>query len=126
MLNSVAYRVEWEKIQAREKAKIDEMVEKERVAYAQIDWHDFVVVETVDYQPNEQGNFPPPTTPADVGARVIALERIESNNPDGSKIDYNSKLLMNRIIDDESRVEISSLSAKQVESKQILLFLNLF
>lgn len=113
ILNDVSYRVEWQKIQQREKAKIDEMVEKERVAYAQIDWHDFVVVETVDYQPNEQGNFPPPTTPADVGARTIALERIESNNPDGSKIDYNSKLLMNRIIDDESRVEISSLSAEQ-------------
>ena len=25
------------------------------VSYAQIDWHDFVVVETVDFQPNEQG-----------------------------------------------------------------------
>lgn len=113
ILNDVQYRVEWQKIQQREKAKIDELVEKERVAYAQIDWHDFVVVETVDYQPNEQGNFPPPTTPADVGARTIALERIESSAPDGSKIDYNSKLLMNRIIDDESRVEISSLSAEQ-------------
>lgn len=113
VLNDVAYRVEWKKIQLREKAKIDEMVEKERIAYAQIDWHDFVVVETVDYQPNEQGNFPPPTTPADVGARTLALERIESSNPDGSKIDYNSKLLMNRIIEDESRVEISNLSAEQ-------------
>lgn len=27
-------------------------------AYSQIDWHDFVVVEIVDYQPQEQGNFP--------------------------------------------------------------------
>jgi splicing factor 3A subunit 1 len=41
------------------------------VAYAQIDWHDFVVVETVDYQPFEMGNFPPPTTPDEVGARVL-------------------------------------------------------
>lgn len=41
------------------------------VAYAQIDWHDFVVVETVDYQPFEHGNFPPPTTPDEVGARVL-------------------------------------------------------
>lgn len=41
------------------------------VAYAQIDWHDFVVVETVDYQPFETGNFPPPTTPDEVGARVL-------------------------------------------------------
>lgn len=41
------------------------------MAYAQIDWHDFVVVETVDYQPGEIGNFPPPTTPDEVGARVL-------------------------------------------------------
>lgn len=41
------------------------------VAYAQIDWHDFVVVETVDYQPMEVGNFPPPTTPDEVGARIL-------------------------------------------------------
>lgn len=41
------------------------------VAYAQIDWHDFVVVETVDYVPGEVGNFPPPTTPDEVGARVL-------------------------------------------------------
>ena len=27
------------------------------VAYAQIDWHDFVVVETVDFQPNESGEL---------------------------------------------------------------------
>lgn len=113
ILRNVYYRVEWDKVQQREKAKLDEMNEKERVAYAQIDWHDFVVVETVDYQQNEMGNFPPPTTPEDVGARIIALERIEANNPDGSMIDYNSRLLMSRIIDDESRIEISSLSAKQ-------------
>ena len=27
------------------------------MAYAQIDWHDFVVVETVDFQPNESGKY---------------------------------------------------------------------
>lgn len=47
------------------------------VAYAQIDWHDFVVVETVDYQSFEIGNFPPPTTPEEVGARLLIQERIE-------------------------------------------------
>ena len=49
------------------------------VAYASIDWHDFVVVETVDYQPNETGNLPPPTTPEEVGARIIAQARFEEN-----------------------------------------------
>ena len=47
------------------------------MAYAQIDWHDFVVVETVDYQPFEIGNFPPPTTPEEVGARLLIQERFE-------------------------------------------------
>lgn len=51
------YRVEWAKFQERERKKEEEEREKERVAYAQIDWHDFVVVETVDFQPNEQGNL---------------------------------------------------------------------
>jgi len=51
----VYYRVEWAKFQERERKKEEEEKEKERVAYAQIDWHDFVVVETVDFQPNEQG-----------------------------------------------------------------------
>jgi len=47
------------------------------VAYTQIDWHDFVVVETVDYQPNETGNLPPPTTPDEVGARLLQQQRFE-------------------------------------------------
>lgn len=105
VLKDLAYRVEWEKIQQREKAREEELAEKERIAYAQIDWHDFVIVETVDYQPNEIGNFPPPTTPQDVGARVIALERVERGDA-----------LMTRIIEDEARVELSELSAKQTSS----------
>lgn len=35
------------------------------------------MVETVDYQPFEIGNFPPPTTPEEVGARILIQERIE-------------------------------------------------
>ncbi|KAJ8985610.1 hypothetical protein NQ317_015103 [Molorchus minor] len=34
-------------------------------------------LETVDYQPYEIGNFPPPTTPEEVGARILIQERIE-------------------------------------------------
>ena len=49
------------------------------VAYAQIDWHDFVVVETVDFQLHEMGNLPPPTTPEEVGARMLAQERFEEH-----------------------------------------------
>lgn len=52
--------MEWAKFQERERKKEEEEKEKERVAYAQIDWHDFVVVETVDFQPNEQGRYVTP------------------------------------------------------------------
>ncbi|KAL2092153.1 hypothetical protein ACEWY4_011951 [Coilia grayii] len=77
VLDQVRYRVEWAKFQERERKKEEEEREKERVAYAQIDWHDFVVVETVDFQPSEQGNFPPPTTPEELGARLLIQERYE-------------------------------------------------
>lgn len=77
VLDQVKYRVEWAKFQERERKKEEEEREKERVAYAQIDWHDFVVVETVDFQPNEQGHFPPPTTPEELGARILIQERYE-------------------------------------------------
>lgn len=34
-------------------------------------------METVDYQQFEIGNFPPPTTPEEVGARLLIQERLE-------------------------------------------------
>lgn len=80
ILDQVKYRSEWIKYQEAQRRKEEEELEKERVAYAQIDWHDFVVVETVDYQPFEIGNFPPPTTPDEVGARVLMQERIEEGD----------------------------------------------
>ncbi|XP_001607229.1 splicing factor 3A subunit 1 [Nasonia vitripennis] len=77
ILDQVKYRAEWLNYQDAQKRKEEEELERERVAYAQIDWHDFVTVETVDYQQFEVGNFPAPTTPEEVGARVLMQERIE-------------------------------------------------
>ncbi|KAG8194724.1 hypothetical protein JTE90_026374 [Oedothorax gibbosus] len=77
ILDQVKYRVEWTRQQEAIKRREEEEAERERVQYAQIDWHDFVVVETVDYQPNETGLFPPPTNPDEVGTRVLHQQRIE-------------------------------------------------
>ncbi|KAJ4922248.1 hypothetical protein JOQ06_019502 [Pogonophryne albipinna] len=38
------------------------------------------LVETVDFQPNEQGHFPPPTTPEELGARILIQERYEKES----------------------------------------------
>jgi len=82
VLKQVNHRVLWAKHQEQEKRKVEEKKEKERVAYAQIDWHDFVVVETVDYQQNEAGHFPTPTTPDEVGARILMQERVDAEPAD--------------------------------------------
>lgn len=78
VLDMVKYRVEWERFQRRLREREEAEQEKERVAYASIDWHDFVVVQTVDFQPHEQVNLPPPCTPKDVGARILAQQRAEA------------------------------------------------
>lgn len=82
VLEQVKYRSNWQRHQDAVRRKEEERIERERVAYAQIDWHDFVVVETVDYQPFESGNFPPPTTPEEVGARVLMEERLLEDDGD--------------------------------------------
>ncbi|XP_059485983.1 splicing factor 3A subunit 1 isoform X2 [Neocloeon triangulifer] len=87
VLDHVRYRAEWLKHQEAQRMREAEELEKERVAYAQIDWHDFVVVETVDYQPFEHGHFPPPTTPEEVGARVLMQERIEDGQEVAMQLD---------------------------------------
>ncbi|KAL5269193.1 hypothetical protein ACHWQZ_G002874 [Mnemiopsis leidyi] len=71
------YKVEWLKYQERVKKKEEDDREKERVSFAQIDWHDFVVVETIDFSVDEAGDLPPPVTPDELGARLIAQERYE-------------------------------------------------
>ncbi len=53
VLDQIDYRVRWVKAQEAKKRREEEAAERERVSYAQVDWHNFVVVETVDYQPWE-------------------------------------------------------------------------
>lgn len=107
ILEQVKYRADWIKHQEAQKRKEEEKIERERVAYAQIDWHEFVVVETVDYQPFEQGNFPPPTTPDDVGARVLMQERLDDDE------DIEMQLESDSDEDEESESTAVSLSVME-------------
>jgi len=85
VLEQVNYRVAWLKHQEANRRRQEEALERERVSYAQVDWHNFVVVETVDYQPWEVGNFPPPTNPSEVGARVLIQRRQEEQGQTGAQ-----------------------------------------
>ncbi len=67
ILTRAKQRAEWLKYQEDEKQKKEEDQEKERISYAQIDWHDFVVVETVVFtEADDQANLPPPTSLSDL------------------------------------------------------------
>lgn len=88
VISKARMRSEWSKMQEAERQRKEEEEELERLQYAQIDWHDFVVVETVDYQPGERGPYPPPTTADQVGSRVLLQQRLEEQNvPEEMEID---------------------------------------
>ncbi|KFX96477.1 hypothetical protein O988_05284 [Pseudogymnoascus sp. VKM F-3808] len=63
VLGRAKQRAEWFKFQDEQKVKKEEEAEKEKLSYAQIDWHDFVVVETVVFtEADDQAVLPPPTS----------------------------------------------------------------
>ncbi|KAI5867679.1 Pre-mRNA splicing factor PRP21 like protein-domain-containing protein [Durotheca rogersii] len=100
ILNRAKQRAEWLKHQEDEKQKKGEEEEKERLSYAQIDWHDFVVVETVVFtEADDQANLPPPTSLSDLQyasleqkarVSVSANLRIEEAMPTDDDNAYNA------------------------------------
>lgn len=87
VLDKVKMRAEWNKMLEIEQRKREEAEEKEKLLYSQIDWHDFVIVETIDYQPGEKAEYPP-TTADQVGTRLLIQQRYEEQNvPEEMDID---------------------------------------
>merc|ERR1712154_755289 len=87
--NDIAYRVEWMKQKREEEADQEKQAEQDKAQYEQIDWHDFVVVETVDYQQAESldltNAFPAPVTVEELGKRLTQQLRYEEFGEEGIK-----------------------------------------
>ncbi|KAF8419657.1 Pre-mRNA splicing factor PRP21 like protein-domain-containing protein [Tirmania nivea] len=99
ILDRARKRAEWAKYQEAQKKRAEEEDNAERLAYAQIDWHDFVVVETVVFtEADDAADLPPPTTLSDL--QYASLEqkammslhsnqlRIEEAMPTSDPSDY--------------------------------------
>ncbi|RMZ81291.1 hypothetical protein DV737_g2557, partial [Chaetothyriales sp. CBS 132003] len=72
-------RAEYAKFEHTQKQKKEELEEAERIAYAQIDWHDFVVVETVLFtDADDHAELPPPTTLADLQSASLEQKAMMS------------------------------------------------
>ncbi|XP_050227280.1 probable splicing factor 3A subunit 1 [Mercurialis annua] len=62
-------RLEWERSQEQARQKAEDEIEQERLQMAMIDWHEFVVVETIDFADDEDEDLPPPMTLEEVVRR---------------------------------------------------------
>lgn len=62
ILDRSKQRAEYTKFQEEEKKKKEEEEEQQKVEFAQVDWGDFVVVETITFSgADDSANLPPPT-----------------------------------------------------------------
>lgn len=76
VINRSRIRAEWDAHQAAETEKAAEASEKERLAYSSIDWHDFVVVETIRFtEADERAKLPAPMSKAQL--EYASLEQRE-------------------------------------------------
>jgi len=60
LLERVLKRLEWENAQKKAQQDKEDAEEEERIQMALIDWHSFVIVETLDFDDAEDRHLPPP------------------------------------------------------------------
>ncbi|ORX56120.1 hypothetical protein BCR36DRAFT_410149 [Piromyces finnis] len=61
VLDRALQRVEYKTYQEEQKKKEEEKADAEKIAYASIDWHDFVIVDTIEFtEADESMDLPPP------------------------------------------------------------------
>lgn len=88
MLDRARKRAEWVRWQEQQKQKKEEEDEQEKIAYAQIDWHDFVVVETVVFtESDDQAELPPPTSLHDLQSASLEQKAKMSLQPHNMRIE---------------------------------------
>lgn len=88
MLERAKQRAEWVRYQEQQKARKEEEAEAEKLAYAQIDWHDFVVVETVLFtEADDHTDLPPPTSLSDLQSASLEQKAMMSLQPHNMRIE---------------------------------------
>ena len=88
VLGRAKQRAEWVQFQEEQKAKKEEALEKEQLEYAQIDWHDFVVVETVLFEEaDDQADLPPPPSLNDLQSASLEQKAAMSLQPHDRRIE---------------------------------------
>ncbi|KAK4491506.1 hypothetical protein RD792_002256 [Penstemon davidsonii] len=89
VLERCLLRLEWEKSQEQARQKAEDEIEQERLQMAMIDWHDFVVVETIDFADEEDEDLPPPMTLEEVirRSKMSSMEEEEEIIEPGKEVE---------------------------------------
>lgn len=83
VLERCLHRLEWERSQEQARQKAEDEIEQERMQMAMIDWHDFVVVEMIDFADDEDEDLPAPMTLEEVirRSKISSMEEDEIVEP---------------------------------------------
>ncbi|XP_048423723.1 probable splicing factor 3A subunit 1 [Pyrus x bretschneideri] len=87
VLERCVHRLEWERSQEQARQKAEDEIEQERIQMAMIDWHDFVVVETIDFADDEDEDLPPPMTLEEVIRRSKVADMEEDIVEPGKEVE---------------------------------------
>lgn len=89
VLERCLHRLEWERSQEQARQKAEDEIEQERLHMSMIDWHDFVVVETIDFVDDEDEELPAPMTIEEVirRSKVSAMAEEEDNVEPGKVVE---------------------------------------
>ncbi|XP_058090326.1 probable splicing factor 3A subunit 1 [Magnolia sinica] len=89
VLERCLHRLEWERSQEQARQKAEDEIEQERMQMAMIDWHDFVVVETIEFADDEDDELPQPMTLEEVirRSKVSATEEEEEVVEPGKEVE---------------------------------------
>ncbi|XP_065902944.1 splicing factor 3A subunit 1-like [Dysidea avara] len=112
ILDHVKVRVDWTRFQDRIKKREQEVVEKERLEYSSIGWHDFVVVETINFRDNETGFLPAPIAPTQLAARLLAQQKYERIQEEGGDVQE-----IEMEVEEETDTEKEEAKAREARKK---------
>ncbi|KAK9365908.1 Pre-mRNA splicing factor PRP21 like protein-domain-containing protein [Lipomyces kononenkoae] len=111
VLETAQQRADWQMHQEAETKKAAEEAEAERIAYAQIDWHDFVVVETIEFtSADDEVELPPPMSLSELEHASLEQKQMISLFNDASRIDTET------LPPPQEVVEVVEVSAQPVPS----------
>ncbi|EGF77967.1 hypothetical protein BATDEDRAFT_35836 [Batrachochytrium dendrobatidis JAM81] len=76
ILDRVSMRVEHQAYLAEESRKAQQEADEEQIAFATIDWHDFVVVDTIEFvEVDERSYLPPPMSVVELESMTLEQRR---------------------------------------------------